>query len=711
MKSFISRAAAAASAAFRRWIFASSPPSATQRALFFHALMTYQFSRLTGPIERAEMLVNNTHEYYIFRWPAACFLVLIGGAQNLKLVQHVSHFLWFVCACASTVLAGSDWLGKPERTGFVVRAVHIVERLSTALLACCFILLHGVQSTLVDYQHQYYSVLYSLIALAQPIDSITDKLILTCLAQTYFSGGLAKLLGAGPRWFDGSHLCYLIKERAHWFYLLLRPETFPRLNSALYLIASWGAVLWELSMAPMLVWIDRLGVRCVFIGSAIGFHVAARLLLGASFNAQVGTFLLVLPKPPPRPRTPMHGGEYSPMAIHSGEYGAVHAAPSDRESDREEDLMQDLVQERRTERECADEQRRGGMRVMGSVLLVLLGVSVCRVECWPFTFVPMYSGNYETVSRWVRFRLRVAHVLIDTSVKTTKKGLAHPVVAAVVASHRRMGVPQASSCLYTKAHRPVKAHAQLSHCLGVPDEPYFNRVLRPLGFAFLVRAHQRCYSSEATCSFAERAVTKEWHPGAGLPWESWRSVLPAGALRGQHPSDEPDMLMQRFADFLARRMRLDAFCLGPLQLIVSFASSGHATQHVLAAQRADPRAVPCGSGIAPNVSLAWEEGWSHRASAATVARVPSPATGPDMRPRGAMSRPWSRMMAKNASEAVHAFVERVHLAPSPWLSSAGAHVATDTKTFALLLMAAFTLVSLGVSVAYLKWRSRWTLDE
>jgi hypothetical protein len=171
------------------------------------------------------------------------------------------------------------------------------------------------------------------------------------------------------------------------------------------------------------------------------------------------------------------------------------------------------------------------------------------------------------------------------------------------------------------------------------------------------------------------------------------------------------MLMQRFADFLARRMRLDAFCLGPLQLIVSFASSGHATQHVLAAQRADPRAVPCGSGIAPNVSLAWEEGWSHRASAATVARVPSPATGPDMRPRGAMSRPWSRMMAKNASEAVHAFVERVHLAPSPWLSSAGAHVATDTKTFALLLMAAFTLVSLGVSVAYLKWRSRWTLDE
>jgi hypothetical protein len=39
----------------------------------------------------------------------------------------------------------------------------------------------------------------------------------------------------------------------------------------------------------------------------------------------------------------------------SGEYGAVHAAPSDRESDREEDLMQDLVQdlvqERRTERE------------------------------------------------------------------------------------------------------------------------------------------------------------------------------------------------------------------------------------------------------------------------------------------------------------------------------------------------------------------------
>ena len=288
-----------ASAAFRRWIFASSPPSATQRALFFHALMTYQFSRLTGPIERAEMLVNNTHEYYIFRWPAACFLVLIGGAQNLKLVQHVSHFLWFVCACASTVLAGSDWLGKPERTGFAVRAVHIVERLSTALLACCFILLHGVQSTLVDYQHQYYSVLYSLIALAQPIDSITDKLILTCLAQTYFSGGLAKLLGAGPRWFDGSHLCYLIKERAHWFYLLLRPETFPRLNSALYLIASWGAVLWELSMAPMLVWIDRLGVRCVFIGSAIGFHVAARLLLGASFNAQVGTFLLVLPKPPP----------------------------------------------------------------------------------------------------------------------------------------------------------------------------------------------------------------------------------------------------------------------------------------------------------------------------------------------------------------------------------------------------------------------------
>jgi hypothetical protein len=274
-----------------------------------------------------------------------------------------------------------------------------------------------------------------------------------------------------------------------------------------------------------------------------------------------------------------------------------------------------------------------------------------------------------------------------------------------------MGVPQASSCLYTKAHRPVKAHAQLSHCLGVPDEPYFNRVLRPLGFAYLVRAHQRCYSSEATCSSAERAVTKEWHPGAGLPWESWRSVLPAGALRGQHPSDEPDMLMQRFADFLARRMRLDAFCLGPLQLIVSFASSGHAMQHVLAAQRADPRAVPCGSGIAPNVSLAWEEGWSHRASAATVARVPSPATGPDMRPRGAMSRPWSRMMAKNASEAVHAFVERVHLAPSPWLSSAGAHVATDTKTFALLLMAAFTLVSLGVSVAYLKWRSRWTLDE
>ena len=35
-----------------------------------------------------------------------------------------------------------------------------------------------------------------------------------------------------------------------------------------------------------------------------------------------------------------------------------------------------------------------------------------------FYKVTMYSGNYETVSRWVRFRLRVAHVLIDISVKT-----------------------------------------------------------------------------------------------------------------------------------------------------------------------------------------------------------------------------------------------------------------------------------------------------
>lgn len=150
---------------------------------------------------------------------------------------------------------------------------------------------------------------------------------------------------------------------------------------------------------------------------------------------------------------------------------------------------------------------------------------------------------------------------------------------------------------------------------------------------------------------ATRGLLDEWHGGVGVPWEWWRSSLPARfgekapwwalPLHGQHAADDPELLLQRHADYFARRLRLESFCRAPLRLVATFAASAHKHEYELGTVRADPRSVPCArdgaTELPPNASRVWEAEWVHHASNATVLLVPPPDANPGDAPPPSMA--------------------------------------------------------------------------
>ena len=148
-------------------------------------------------------ILSSTEPHFVPQWPAAFALDVAGGIHRLERVAELWIGSMSVAALSTCIGARRAALrgDKAARS----RVLSLIERTAVCCCAPCFALLHAVQFSLVDYQHQYHCVLYSLFALALvgPESRLTPRLILVFLVHTYASAGVAKVLNSSTEWATG----------------------------------------------------------------------------------------------------------------------------------------------------------------------------------------------------------------------------------------------------------------------------------------------------------------------------------------------------------------------------------------------------------------------------------------------------------------------------------------------------------------------------
>ncbi|KAL1524574.1 hypothetical protein AB1Y20_019464 [Prymnesium parvum] len=452
----------------RSWWHRSPPISRLHRALFYWSELCLCFL-LDGPPAKAIDLLLRTHAPLVPYWPAGWARDLAGGPSGLQLASELCWFSLTAAALSASAAAASP---PPRAT----RALLAAERLALLCCAPSFLLLHAVQFGLTDYQHQYHAVLYALAALAAlgPESRLATRWVLLALVHTYASAALAKLLNAGGSWASGAFLCRLLRRRG---------ETLP-LPPPVCAAAAWGAVLAEGASVGALLFASDRTARALFVAGASAFHLFNCFSIGASFVAQIGVLLLVVPPP----------------------LSDAAGAPDERPP-----------KPRRAGRSAAQERR--GERVSAGVASCtaagLAAVALLRVECWPLTYVPMYSGNYETVSEEIHFSLEI---------KLPGRDSDEDLLAL-----DWVWCPPRCELADSKARRQIHNLAALSgckdsetlgdgatRCLGLPEPKMLQLVLRQAGFGGLLHcwnAGGKGGTPDRDCP-APAALEAAWNPGA-----------------------------------------------------------------------------------------------------------------------------------------------------------------------------------------------------
>ena len=177
------------------------------RAAFYWSALCTSYV-LGGPPFRATDILCATEPRFLPHWPAGWALYTAGGLQGLELLAELCIASLLLAALAASASIGARAASAQRPRPHAVargRLLAFLERAAVCCCAPCFALLHAVQFSLVDYQHQYHCVLYSLFALALvgPGNRLTPRLILVVLVHTYASAGVAKALNASGEWVTG----------------------------------------------------------------------------------------------------------------------------------------------------------------------------------------------------------------------------------------------------------------------------------------------------------------------------------------------------------------------------------------------------------------------------------------------------------------------------------------------------------------------------
>lgn len=140
------------------WWFADEPIPPRYRAWFYSLLLVYMIPRGSGPIAEAINRYNNIHPHLMPRWPVyAIGSAFLGGSRGIMFLTNTMWVLW----TTATYCAVTSAFKLPH----VSSTRNRVERVALAGIGIGFACLHGIQSQMEDYQHQYYSVLYATAAL------------------------------------------------------------------------------------------------------------------------------------------------------------------------------------------------------------------------------------------------------------------------------------------------------------------------------------------------------------------------------------------------------------------------------------------------------------------------------------------------------------------------------------------------------------------
>jgi hypothetical protein len=208
------------------------------------------------------------------------------------------------------------------------------------------------------------------------------KLVLVLAIMTLFSGGIAKLMNAGPAWMDGHSLQFYIQNHSQprwpWLSNLLRD------NLAACAALSVLTILFELT-TPLALFFRA--ARNVILVLAIGFHVGIWLILAPNYWTQIWCYVLLLDFSRIRGRLALLGIKARRPVQSLSESVGAPTTPADRTNLLSTGLAKSTL-----------------VGVCGGYVFcffLVLGI-ILRVEWWPFTYIPMYSAYHSPQSDVLR---------------------------------------------------------------------------------------------------------------------------------------------------------------------------------------------------------------------------------------------------------------------------------------------------------------------
>lgn len=266
---------------------------------------------------------------------------------------------------------------------WVFAALGLFTRASSIVTAAGGVLLYGVTRG-INSSHSWYLPMYALVLLCwarmnnsfaldvvlfKRKENVGDtgfarKAILVAAVGLLFSAGLNKLLDAGPRWIDGRTLQHFLRSQSD---LGVIPSLNVLLAERLWACSALStfSLMLEL-LAPVALFSGR-GRRLIII-SHIAFLIGIRLVMFPDFLSHLWCYVLFIDWP--TVRTGLLRG------FQRAAWASTAASP----------LSANTFS-------TPTPRRQAVLVGLGTVvLLVSHGVAFLRVDWWPLTSAPMYSG-------------------------------------------------------------------------------------------------------------------------------------------------------------------------------------------------------------------------------------------------------------------------------------------------------------------------------
>jgi len=279
--------------AARFWLHDLPPISGRLRLIFYAGLLYLSFVHGASPLRTISRLNVAEPVFYDARGLVSLFSVSPPPSELLAVLQTVTIIAW-ICA-----------------------AIGLFFSVSSIVTAVGMLLLHGFAAGFHGASHMWYLPVYTLLFLcgSRADDSwsadyylrrflrrgelpagqlratgFSRKLVLLAAVALLFSGGVAKLLDAGPAWLDGETLRYHIanyRDRAAWPAAsdwFLRHGWMITVLSILTLVLELGAPIALFARAA----------RHFVLLAAVGFHLGIQALMEPRFGPHMWCYLLAV---------------------------------------------------------------------------------------------------------------------------------------------------------------------------------------------------------------------------------------------------------------------------------------------------------------------------------------------------------------------------------------------------------------------------------